>query len=49
METQTISEVKEKCNYIAELVLRFIGPFSLLFTPSIFIPINSHRLVIVFS
>jgi hypothetical protein len=26
METQTISEAKEKCNYITEFVLRFIGP-----------------------
>lgn len=47
METQTISEAKEICNYIAELVLRFTGPFSPLFTSFIFIHINSHHLVIV--
>lgn len=48
METQTISEAKEESNYITELVLRFIGPFSPLFTSSTFIPINNYWLVIIF-
>ena len=49
MESQILSEAQEKCNYIAGLVLRFIGPFPPLFTSSTFTPDSSHRLVIIFS
>lgn len=47
METWPISEAKETCNYISELVLRFIGPGSPLFTSCIFTPADSRWLLIM--